>query len=64
MNVQYDEISHLPEPLRTIYKLWSEYSAKSAESVLVHEVDKLDMALQASIYAKEGTIVSKFTGIL
>ena len=47
----------LPEPLRTKYsELWSEYSAqKSAESVLVHEVDKLDMALQASIYAKEGT---------
>ena len=44
-------------PLRTKYSaLWSEYSArKSAESVLVHEVDKLDMALQASIYAKEGT---------
>ena len=28
---------------------------KSLFAELVHEVDKLDMALQASIYAKEGT---------
>ncbi len=53
-----EKIIHtLPEPLRIKYRaLWDEYSAqKSAESVLVHEVDKLDMALQASTYAKEGT---------
>ncbi len=53
--------STLPEHLRKKYRaLWDEYSAqKSAESVLVHEVDKLDMALQASIYAKDGASSSK-----
>ena len=43
----------LPSTLQNKYKeTWEEYQhAKSAESIFVHEVDKLEMALQAKIYS-------------
>ncbi len=37
------------------YKLWDEYKGmKSKESILVHELDKLEMALQAKTYERLG----------
>jgi putative hydrolase of HD superfamily len=42
--------------LRTSYgKLWQEYREKSSkEAVLIHQLDKLEMALQASDYVEKG----------
>lgn len=42
----------LPESLQSLYqKVWDELAQNStAEAILVHEIDKLEMALQASIY--------------
>jgi|TARA_B100000315_G_C14561695_1_gene580885 putative hydrolase of HD superfamily len=48
--------SHLPDNLRENYShLWTELGASSsAEAKLVHDADKLEMALQASEYMDEG----------
>lgn len=51
------EILHkLPVKIRRTYmKLWEEYTRMSSrESVLVHQIDKLEMALQASDYRRKG----------
>ena len=44
----------LPKPIQDMYhKTWEEYTMHdSPESILVHDADKLDMALQAKRYAK------------
>lgn len=44
----------LPTKLSSNYKkIWNEFQQKqSAESVFVHEIDKLEMILQATIYSK------------
>ena len=49
-------LKDLPRELTEEYSnLWKEYQTKSSsESNLVHEVDKLEMALQAKIYEKKG----------
>lgn len=49
-------LNKLPAKLRTNYaKLWQEYKMKSSkEAVLVHQIDKLEMALQANDYLKKG----------
>ncbi|AFS80837.1 metal dependent phosphohydrolase [Candidatus Nitrosopumilus koreensis AR1] len=46
----------LPEPLITEYgKIWKEYQENSSpESKIVHQIDKLEMALQAKIYQEQG----------
>lgn len=51
-----DIFSKLPQNLVEIYsKIWHEYQeGKSKEATLVHEVDRLEMALQASKYRSEG----------
>jgi putative hydrolase of HD superfamily len=51
-----DIFSKLPSNIADEYsKLWSEYQVgKSNESLLVHEVDRLEMALQARKYRLEG----------
>ena len=48
--------SKLPSSLANDYsKIWNEYQdEKSNESILVHEVDRLEMALQARKYRSEG----------
>ena len=47
-------LEKLPEDLEENYlHLWKEYvENKSIESQLLHEIDKLEMAFQATIYAK------------
>lgn len=54
-------LKNLPSKLMENYeKLWNEYQEQiTAEAQFVHEVDKLEMALQAKIYAK--TNLSKET---
>lgn len=49
-------LNKLPTKMRSSYsKLWKEYmSMSSKEAVLVHEIDKLEMALQANDYRKKG----------
>lgn len=49
-------LSNLPNILQKQYSvLWAEYQLNhSKESQLVHQIDKLEMALQAKIYSNEG----------
>lgn len=49
-------LSHLPPSLSENYRvIWEEYEeCKSRESLLIHDLDKLEMALQAAKYAGEG----------
>jgi putative hydrolase of HD superfamily len=49
-------INNLPDEIKDEFiNLWDEFQQnKSPESKLVHEIDKLEMALQAKIYEKEG----------
>ena len=48
-------LSQLPENLQSDYlSIWDEYvKNNSLESNLLHEIDKLEMAMQATIYSKE-----------
>ncbi|WKT57531.1 HD domain-containing protein [Candidatus Nitrosotenuis chungbukensis] len=50
-------LAHLPKPLRAKYaKLWMEYQQNSTnEARLLHQIDKLEMALQAKSYEKKFT---------
>lgn len=49
-------LNKLPTKMCSSYsKLWEEYmSMSSREAILVHEIDKLEMALQANDYRKKG----------
>jgi len=48
-------LSHLPENLKDKYvQIWNELQKnESIEAKFVHQIDKLEMALQAKIYSKE-----------
>ena len=49
-------VNFLPQPVKSEYqKIWNELQENiSVESNLVHQIDKLEMALQAKIYQKDG----------
>ncbi|MDH3312768.1 MAG: HD domain-containing protein [Nitrosopumilus sp.] len=49
-------IDNLPENIKSQYlQIWEDYQENiSAESKLVHQIDRLEMALQAKLYQKEG----------
>jgi putative hydrolases of HD superfamily len=49
-------LSKLPNNLADEYdKIWQEYThAITKESILLHEIDKLEMAIQAAKYSSEG----------
>ena len=56
-NNAFDEIiENLPDFVKEEYsKIWQEYQDNtSAESKMVHQIDKLEMSLQAKIYQKDG----------
>ena len=56
-NNAYDEIiSTLPDVIKLQYgKIWKEYQKQeSPESKVVHQIDKLEMVLQAKMYQKGG----------
>ncbi|WP_371504956.1 HD family hydrolase [Nitrosopumilus adriaticus] len=54
-------IQDLPENIKTKYsEIWREYQEHiSPESKLVHQIDKLEMALQAKTYEKKGHSTEK-----
>lgn len=54
-------LRYLPTNDQRVYKeLWSELDAnKTKEARLVHDLDKLEMALQANAYSKNGVEVDK-----
>ena len=57
-NNAYDKIlSTLPESIKLQYtQIWNEYQdQESPESIIVHQIDKLEMALQAKMYQKQGS---------
>ena len=49
-------IGYLPELIKNEYlEIWNEYQENtSPESKIIHQIDKLEMALQAKIYQNEG----------
>lgn len=55
-NAMQKILSNLPDILQKQYNgLWMEYQLNHAkEAQLVHQIDKLEMALQAKIYSNEG----------
>jgi putative hydrolases of HD superfamily len=56
-NNAYDEIiNSLPDAIKLQYgQIWEEYQKQeSPESKIVHQIDKLEMALQAKMYQNEG----------
>ena len=60
-NAFYKIIEVLPEMIKSQYlKIWNEYQENiSPESKLVHQIDKLEMALQAKLYQNNGHAYEK-----
>jgi putative hydrolase of HD superfamily len=55
-NAFIEIIEKLPDTIKLQYlEIWQEYQENnSPESKLVHQIDRLEMALQAKLYQKEG----------
>ena len=55
-NAFFKIVENLPELIKSQYlKIWQEYQENiSSESKIVHQIDRLEMALQAKLYQKEG----------
>ena len=55
-------LCHLPKYIRKTYlDLWNEYNEKKTrESILVHNVDKFELAYQAIIYSKNKKLINTF----
>ena len=61
-NSAFNEIiENLPNSIKLQYsQIWQEYQQNnSVESKLVHQIDKLEMALQAKIYLEDGHSLEK-----
>ena len=59
-NEAFDKIiNQLPDTIKYQYlEIWKEYQNNSSkESLFVHQIDKLEMALQAKIYQKNGKTI-------
>lgn len=65
-NAFMEIIDKLPDKIKTEYvQLWKEYQENiSEESKTVHQIDKLEMALQAKTYQKEGHSTEKLETFL
>ncbi|MDH3341024.1 MAG: HD domain-containing protein [Nitrosopumilus sp.] len=52
----FEILRNLPDSVRIQYlKIWEEYQENnSPESKIVHQIDRLEMVLQAKLYQKEG----------
>ena len=55
-NAFMEILENLPDSIKNEYsKIWKEYQEeKSQESKFVHQIDRLEMALQAKIYLEKG----------
>ena len=56
-------VTHLPENMQKQYlDLWNEYQKNdSKEANLVHQIDKLEMAIQAKIYSKQNYSIQELS---
>ncbi len=52
----FEILENLPDKIKSQYlEIWNEYQENdSPESNIVHQIDRLEMALQARLYQKEG----------
>ena len=57
----FEIIAHLPDRIKSQYlEIWDEFQENSSpESKIVHQIDKLEMALQARLYQKTGHSAEK-----
>lgn len=55
-NTFHKILENLPTEIKSQYlKIWQEYQDNnSPESMLVHQIDRLEMALQAKVYERDG----------
>lgn len=55
-NAFVEIVDNLPAMIKSQYlNIWQEYQENnSSESMLVHQIDRLEMALQAKLYQREG----------
>ncbi len=55
-NAFHKIIENLPDLIKSQYlQIWQEYQKNSSpESKIIHQIDRLEMALQAKIYEKDG----------
>jgi len=60
-NAFMEIVDKLPNKIKTEYlQLWKEYQENiSEESKIIHQIDKLEMSLQAKTYQKEGHPIEK-----
>ena len=59
-NEAFDKIiNQLPDTIKSQYlEIWKEYqNSSSKESLFVHQIDRLEMVLQAKIYQKSGKTI-------
>ncbi len=65
-NAFFEITKKLPTTIKSQYdELWKEYQNHTTpESQIVHQIDKLEMALQAKTYQKEGISQEKITSFL
>ena len=59
-------LESLPDSIKSQYQeIWNEYQENTtSESTLVHQIDKLEMALQAKLYEKEGHAKEKLQSFI
>ena len=55
-NAFHKIVQNLPDLIKSQYlQIWQEYQENSSpESKIVHQIDKLEMAIQAKVYEKDG----------
>ena len=65
-NAFHEIIKNLPDFIKSQYlQIWQEYQeSNSVESKFVHQIDKLEMVLQAKIYEKDGHSKEKLESFL
>ena len=65
-NAFYEIIENLPESIKLKYvEIWKEYQNQiSIESKIVYQIDRLEMALQAKTYQKDGSSKEDITTFL
>ena len=65
-NAFYEMIGKLPRSIKSKYEeIWKEYQQQtSLESQIVHQIDRLEMALQAKMYQKSGSSKENISSFL
>ena len=65
-NAFYEMIGKLPRSIKSKYEeIWKEYQQQtSLESQIVHQIDRLEMVLQAKMYQKSGSSKENISSFL